>query len=165
MSLVVVDEPRDRPEWIRETLEILAASLESGRGRLLAAVDAASDVELAAGNDVDWGLGQVALHLLIVERGVLTIALRLARGEPAGPTGQPRPAASAVTREGIASLAEKAARSLERFRTEFPSEPDVGATAPSPYYGPLNCFGWLLTLPNHYAAHLGALAQRRPTAL
>jgi hypothetical protein len=34
-----------------------------------------------------------------------------------------------------------------------------------PYYGELNCFGWLLMLPNHYKAHLAALGAGRPSAL
>ncbi len=165
MSLVVVDHPADRPLFIRETLDLIAAELERERARLVECVAAATDAELAAGTDADWGVGQVATHLLIVERGVIHIALRLARGEPPGPTGQPRPAPSAVSREGIAALVEKVHRAHERLRAEFPAEPSVDATAPSPYFGPLNCFGWLLTLPNHYAAHLAAFDRGAKSAL
>ena len=107
----------------------------------------------------------MATHLLIVERGVSTIGLRLARGEEAGPTGQPRPAASGVTRAGIESLAAKALATAARLVAEFPAEPDTKATALHPYYGDLNCFGWLLMLPEHYRAHLLALDRGRPSAL
>jgi len=48
---------------------------------------------------------------------------------------------------------------------EFPAEPDTKATARHPYYGDLNCFGWLLMLPEHYRAHLEALDRGRPSAL
>lgn len=165
MPLTVVDEPRDRPEWIRETIRLLSARLEDQRSVLLDRVAAAADAELASGTDDDWGLGQIAVHLLIVERGVLGIAMRLAAGEAAGATGQPRPAAAEVTRDAIASLAERARHAAEGLRQRFPAEPDTSATAQHPFYGPLNCFGWLLTLPNHYEAHLEAYAAGRRSAL
>lgn len=157
MSLVVVDEPKDRPQWLRETLRLVAENLERGRSRVLARVSRASDSDLVSGDDESWGVGQIAVHVLVIERGVLGIALRLARGEPPGPTGQPRPAASAVTRDGIATLAQKATASLARFIEDFPVEPNCAATAKHPYYGELNAFGWLLTLSNHYSAHIDAL--------
>jgi hypothetical protein len=101
----------------------------------------------------------------LIERGVALIALRLAKGEAAGRTGQPRPKASAVSREGIATLAQKAADTLRQVRAEFPPEPNAAAAARHPYYGELNTFGWLLTLPNHYSAHLEALERGTKSAL
>ena len=165
MPLTVVNEPADRPAWIRETVRLLADRMESGRGRLLALVEAAGDDQLVSGTDEEWGLGQVAVHLLIVERGVLGIAERLARGESSPETGQPRPAATEVTRGGIAALAERSRRAVEAFRGGFPADPDTAATARHPFYGEMNCFGWLLTLPNHYDAHLDAYLQGVPSAL
>ena len=165
MPLIVVNEPADRPAWIRETVRLLADRMESGRGRLLALVEAAPDDQLVSGTDEEWGLGQVAVHLLIVERGVLGIADRLARGEASGETGQPRPAAAEVTRAGIAALAERSRRAVEAFRSGFPADPDTRATSRHPFYGEMNCFGWLLTLPNHYDAHLDAYLQGVPSAL
>jgi hypothetical protein len=160
-----VDDPPDRPEWLRETIRLLVTGTAVERDRLLARVAGATDPSLAQGSDDDWGLGQVATHLLIVERGVSLIGLRLAQGAPPGPTGQPRPAASAVTRAGIESLAGKAAATAARLVAEFPAEPDATAVARHPYYGDLNCFGWLLMLPQHYRAHLEALDRGRPSAL
>lgn len=165
MPLTVVNEPADRPAWIRETVRLLADRMESGRGRLLALVEAAADDQLVSGTDEEWGLGQVAVHLLIVERGVLGIAERLARGEASTETGQPRPAAAEVTRGGIAALAERSRRAVEAFRSGFPADPDTRATARHPFYGEMNCFGWLLTLPNHYDAHLDAYLEGVPSAL
>ncbi|TMC78750.1 MAG: DinB family protein [Chloroflexi bacterium] len=165
VTLRVVDDPPDRPEWLRETIRLLVDATTVERDRLLGRVAAASEEDLVRGSDDDWGLGQVATHLLIVERGVALIGLRLAQAAPAGQTGQPRPAASAVSRAGISTLAEKAAATCARLLAEFPAEPDAKATARHPYYGDLNCFGWLLMLPNHYKAHLTALDRRRPSAL
>ena len=165
MSLTVVDVPPDRPEFLRETIRLLAEKLERDRAHMLDRVSRASDAELTAGNDAEWGIGQIAVHLLLVERGVLAIALRLANGRPPGPTGQPRPAAADVSREGIATLAEKARASLTRFSEEFPAEPNVAARARHPFYGELNCFGWLLTAAYHYEAHLHALDRGRESAL
>jgi hypothetical protein len=165
VTLTVTDDPPDRPAWVSETIRLLADGTDKGRARLLARVEHATDADLAKGSDDDWGLGQIAVHLLLIERGVTLIALRLAQGQGSGSTGQPRPAASAVTRPGISTLADKAAAALGRLRTEFPAEPDTGATARHPYYGDLNCFGWLLTLPNHYVAHLRALDEGTATAI
>ena len=165
MPLTVVDEPPDRPDFIQETVRLLAERIEGERAGLLARVERASDAELSAGTDEDWGIGQIAAHLLIVERGVLGIALRLAKGEAPGATGQPRPAAAEVSREGIRALAERAGRAVEAFRTGFPAEPDTRTTARHPFYGDMNCFGWLLTLPNHYYAHLTSHDRDLPSAL
>ena len=165
MTLTVADDPPDRPEWVSETIRLLAEATDTRRAQLLARIERVSDSALAAGSDDDWGIGQIAVHLLIIERGVTLIALRLAQGQEAGSTGQPRPAASAVTRPGISTLAEKAAGALRRLRSEFPAQPDTAATARHPYYGDLNCFGWLLTLPNHYSAHLRALDEGTSSAI
>ncbi len=165
MTLTVTDEPPDRPAWVAETLRLVEEATGEGRDRLLARVAHATDADLGSGGDDAWGVGQIAVHLLLIERGVALIALRLARGEPPGRTGQPRPAASAVTRDGIASLALKAAAAMRQLRAEFPAAPQMGAVAAHPYYGQLNAFGWLLTLPNHYRAHLEALEQGTASAL
>jgi DinB family protein len=157
VTLTVTDDPPDRPGWVSETIRLVGDATDDWRARLLARVERTDDADLVAGSDDDWGVGQIAVHLLIIERGVALIALRLAHGQEGGPTGQPRPAASAVTRPGISTLADKAAAAQRRLRAEFPAEPNTGATARHPYYGDLNCFGWLLTLPNHYIAHLQAL--------
>jgi hypothetical protein len=165
VTLRIVDDPPDRPQWLRETIRLLTEATAFERAKLLARVAAAPDDALAAGGDDDWGLGQVATHLLIVERGVAMIGLRLAQGSPPGPTGQPRPPVSGVSRAGIAALADKAAATATRLVAEFPAEPDTVALARHPYYGDLNCFGWLLMLPNHYRAHLEALDRGTASAL
>ena len=70
-----------------------------------------------------------------------------------------------MSRPGIATLAQKTADAVRQMRAEFPAEPNAGSTARHPYYGELNAFGWLLTLPNHYAAHLEALERGTKSAL
>jgi hypothetical protein len=165
MTLVVTDEPPDRPEWVSETLRLVGEATALGRERVLTLVARASDAELTSGTDDDWGLGQIAVHLLLIERGVAGIVLRLAKGESPGGTGQPRPVASAVTRDGIGRLAQKAADAMTELAASFPADPDLARAARHPYYGELNAFGWLLTLPNHYRAHLGALERGTKSAL
>jgi hypothetical protein len=150
---------------VSETIRLVTESTTAWRERLLERVALASDAELVAGTAEDWGLGQIAVHLLLIERGVSLIVLRLAKGESAGRTGQPRPAAEAVTRNGIESLARKAADAVAQLRAEFPGAPDVAAVARHPFYGELNAIGWLLTLPNHYSGHIGALERGARSAL
>ena len=160
-----MDEPPDRPAWVSEAVRLVVRTTREERQHVLDRVARATDEELAAGTDDRWGIGQIAVHVLIVERGSLLIGLRLAQSADPGPTGQPRPAASGVSRAGIASLAEKTDTAAARLAAEFPSEPDTRRSARHPYYGDLNCFGWLLMLPTHYKAHLEALDQGRPSAL
>jgi hypothetical protein len=147
------------------TLRLVAEATGHGRQRLLERVAGTSDTELMSGAEDDWGVGQIAVHLLLIERGVAGIALHLANGEPAGRTGQPRPAASSVSRDGILTLATKTEQAMDRLRHQFPGAPDLKAVARHPYYGDLNTFGWLLTLPNHYRAHLEALDLGTSSAL
>ena len=165
MTLTVTDEPPDRPEWVVETLRLVTEWAARRRAELLARVAAATDADLAAGTELDWGVGQVATHVLLVDRGVCQIALRLARGEAAGNSGQPRVAPAGVARARIVELAVKAEQAGRALRESFPAEPDMRATARHPYYGDLNTFGWLLTIPNHYAAHLEALERGTKSAL
>ena len=165
MTLVVTDEPPDRPAWIGETLRLVFEATGRQRERLLERVSRTADADLVAGTDDDWGVGQIAVHLLLIERGVALIALRLAKGEGAGRSGQPRPAAASVSRDGIASLAQKTAETVRQVRADFPAEPNATAVARHPYYGELNTFGWLLTLPNHYHAHLEALERGTKSTL
>jgi len=165
MTLTVTDEPPDRPEWVVETLRLVTDWAARRRADLLARVAAATDAELAEGSDDDWGVGQVATHVLLVDRGVCQIALRLAQGQPSGSTGQPRVAPGGVARARIVELAAKAEQAGRLLRESFPAEPDMRATARHPYYGELNAFGWLLTIPNHYAAHLEALERGTKSAL
>ena len=165
VPLTVVDNPADRPEWIKETIRLLTGVAADGRRSLLHLVGETTDADLLAGTADDWGLGQIAVHLLLVERGVSSIALRLARGEDAGSTGQPRPDPADITRDGIRALAEKTAAAADRLLRELPAEPDVARTAAHPFYGPMNCFGWMLTIPNHYNAHLSAYREGRPSPL
>src|SRR5207253_4998094 len=141
VTLRVVDDPPDRPDWLRETIRLLVDASAAGRRELLDRVAAASDADLAAGTDDDWGLGQVATHLLIVERGSVLIGLRLAQGALPGPTGQPRPAAAAVTRTGIAGLAEKTAAAAGRRRPGLPPPPPGGTGWGPPSAGRLDCLG------------------------
>ncbi|MBM4363039.1 MAG: DinB family protein [Deltaproteobacteria bacterium] len=161
VSLAVVDEPPDRDAWLAETVRLLTTSLEAERAVLLDRVAAAPDDLLARGTETDWGLGQIAVHLLTSERGIAGITPRLAKGEPVGGTGQPRPASGTATREGIRALAAKAAGAVERLQRDFPSDPRPDTRARHPFYGELNCFGWMLVLPHHYHAHRQSMAEGR----
>ncbi len=165
VSFVIVDEPKDRSEFTAEALRALKYQIDRERARLMRHVEKASDEEIAKGTDDDWGVGQIALHLLVIERGICSISLRLARGEPGGQTGQPRPKAGSATREGIVSLAAKAEERLARTVADFPPEPNTAMTARQPYYGDLNCYAWLLAIPLHYEAHLGAFERGTRSAM
>src|SRR5207253_18649 len=98
-----------------EAVRLILRTTREERQLLLDRVARATDEELAVGSDERWGVGQIAVHLLIVERGSLVISLRLAQSAEGGPTGQPRPAASGVSRERTAP--SRRPRSSPRKRT------------------------------------------------
>ncbi len=165
MSFALVDAPRDRPDFLRETVDLLTGELDGHRARLLARVEATSDEALVEGSDDDWSVGMVAYHLLVSERGMMGIVMRLARGEVPTSTGQPRPVVGSATRQVIAEAAAKAASAVQRVRAEFPADAELGTTAPSPYFSQFNCISWLFASAFHYRAHLHALEQGVKSAL
>lgn len=165
MSFRLVDQPADRPAFLQETIDILSRDLDASRTRLLERIASASDDEIASGTEDDWGVGMIAYHLFVSERGMVGIAMRLARGEVPTSTGQPRPAPGATTRAVVMEAGAKAAQAVERLRREFVSTPRLDVTAPSPYFGPFNCFSWLLAARFHYQAHLEALERGTKSAL
>lgn len=165
MTFRLVDQPDDRPDFLRETIDIITRDLEASRTRLLERCAGATDDELVAGTPDEWGVGMIAYHLLVSERGMVGIALRLARGEIPTSTGQPRPEPRTTTRVTIMEAAAKAVTAVERLRRELPAAPALDTTAPSPYFGPLNCIAWLLAARFHYEAHLEALERGTKTAL
>ena len=157
VSFQIVDRPHDRPEFVREAIDIFARNCETGRARLMERVARASDAEIAGGTETDWGVGMIAYHLLVSERGMVGIALRLASGTQPASTGQPRPEPGKVTRAVLEEAAAKAAHAVARLRAEFPAAPNLALTAPSPYFEQFNCIAWLLAAAFHYQAHLEAL--------
>src|SRR5690242_6565201 len=98
MTFQLVDRPHDRPEFVREAIDIFARNLEAGRARIMEHVARASDAEIAAGTELDWGIGMIAYHVLVSERGMVGIALRLASGQRPSSSAQPRPQPGTVTR-------------------------------------------------------------------
>ena len=164
MTFRIVDQPHDRPEFLREAIDIFTRNLEAGRARLLERVSRASDAQIAAGTETDWGLGMIAYHLLVSERGMVGIALRLANGAQPTSTGQPRPQPGAVTRAVVEEAAAKAAAAVAKLRAEFPAKPNFAATAPSPYFEQFNCISWLLAAQFHYQTHLEALERGAKSA-
>ena len=52
MSLTVVDNPPDRPEWVKETIRLLTAVADDGRRSLLHLVEERTDADLLAGGNM-----------------------------------------------------------------------------------------------------------------
>src|SRR5207247_9085087 len=92
VPLLVVEDPADRPDALRETIRLLVDGTGIERDRVIDRVERAPDEALLKGSDDDWGLGQVETHLLSGDSGVVLAGLRLAHGGPPARTGQPRPA-------------------------------------------------------------------------
>lgn len=154
MTVDLVSDVPDSTAYVRDTVTSVLAHLEH-EARILDDLLARPKARVAAGAP-GWDVQQVALHLYVVERGVIRLTLQLARGEAPGETRQPRPRED-VTPEALAAWSEKAAQARSRLRLEFPVRPNLDAVAAHPYFGDLNSIGWLLTLYNHGHTHLAAI--------
>ena len=141
---------------------VLVELVEEQRARLLALLDGVSEEQAAFRPAPDqWSITDVLRHVIAAEEGVAGIIESLARG--AVPDGR-RALGSQIPDEGqpLAALIERlgVARAglLARVRG-WPASPDLAATFEHPYFGPLNCKGWLAFQRLHDADHIGQLEQ------
>jgi uncharacterized damage-inducible protein DinB len=136
--------------------------IDEQRARLLAILDGVSEEQAAFRPAPDqWSIADVLRHVIAAEEGVALIVESLARGVV--PEGQ-RALGSHIPDAGqpLAALSERlrAARRdlLERVQA-WPASPDLAATFEHPFFGPLNCKGWLAFQRLHDADHIGQIEQ------
>lgn len=141
---------------------VLVELIEEQRARLLALLDGVSEEQAAFRPAPDqWSIADVLRHVIAAEEGVARIVDSLARG--AVPEGQ-RALGSHIPDEGqplaalIARLHASRADLLARIRG-WPASPDLTATFEHPFFGPLNCKGWVAFQRLHDADHTGQLEQ------
>ena len=146
--------------------------IDEQRARLLAILDGVSEEQAAFRPAPDqWSIADVLRHVIAAEEGVALIVESLARG--VAPEGQ-RALGSHIPDEGqpLAALIERlraARRDLLAQVRGWPASPDLAATFEHPFFGPLNCKGWVAFQRLHDADHIGQLeqikaAQGYPTA-
>ena len=140
--------------------------IEEQRGRLLALLDGVPDEQAAFRPAPDqWSIADVLRHVIAAEEGVARIVESLARGVV--PDGS-RALGSQVPDEGqsLSALVQRlrAARAalLERVRG-WTASPDLTATYDHPFFGPLNCKGWVAFQRLHDADHIGQIGQIKGT--
>ena len=140
----------------------IVEAIEEQRARFLALLDGMTDEQAAVRPVPDqWSVCDVLRHVIAAEEGVARIVDSLARG--VAPDGK-RLLGSQIADEGqsLSALVERlrAARAglLERVRG-WPDSPDLSATYDHPFFGPLNCKGWVAFQRLHDADHIGQLGQ------
>jgi len=141
---------------------VLVELIEEQRGRLLGLLDWVSEEQVAFRPAPDqWSIADVLRHVIAAEEGVARIVESLARGVV---PGGKRVIGRQTSDEGqpLAALIERlcAARAdlLARIRG-WPASPDLTATSEHPFFGPLNCKGWVAFQRLHDADHIGQLEQ------
>jgi len=141
---------------------VLVELIEEQRARLLALLDGVNEEQAASRPAPDqWSIADVLRHVIAAEEGVALIVESLARGVI--PEGR-RAMGSHIPDEGqpLAALIERlhASRAdlLARVRG-WPASPDLAATFEHPFFGPLNCKGWVAFQRLHDADHIGQLEQ------
>jgi hypothetical protein len=141
---------------------VLVELIEEQRATLLALLDGVSEEQAAFHPASDqWSIADVLRHVIAAEEGVARIVGSLARGVV---PEERRELGSHIPDEGqpLARLIERlhASRAdlLARIRG-WPASPDLAATFEHPFFGPLNCKGWVAFQRLHDADHIGQLQQ------
>jgi hypothetical protein len=141
---------------------VLVELIEEQRGRLLALLDGVSEEQAGFHPAPDqWSIADVLRHVIAAEEGVARIVESLARGVVA--EGR-REMGSHIPDEAqpLAALIERlrAARADLLARIQgWPASPELAATFEHPFFGPLNCKGWVAFQRLHDADHIGQLKQ------
>jgi hypothetical protein len=141
---------------------VLVELIEEQRARLLGLLDGVSEAQAAFRPAPDqWSIADVLRHVIAAEEGVARIVESLACG--AVPDGR-RALGSQIADEGqpLPALIERlraARRDLLARVRGWPASPDLAATFEHPFFGPLNCKGWLAFQRLHDADHIGQLEQ------
>ena len=164
---MVTDDARQRlisylGHQASKDVPVLVELIEEQRATLLGLLDGVSEEQAAFHPAPDqWSIADVLRHVIAAEEGVARIVASLVRGVV--PEGQ-RALGSHIPDEGqpLAALIERLraahADLLERVRG-WPASPDLAATFEHPFFGPLNCKGWVAFQRLHDADHTGQLEQ------
>ena len=169
---MVTDDARQRlisylGHQASKDVPVLVELIEEQRATLLGLLDGVSEEQAAFHPAPDqWSVADVLRHVIAAEEGVARIVESLARGVVPGgkrvmgsqtpEEGQPLPALIERLRAARTDL-------LARVRG-WPASPDLAATFAHPFFGPLNCKGWLAFQRLHDADHIGQLEQIKAAA-
>ena len=145
----------------------LRALIERERARLLGLLEGLTEAQASWKPAADqWSIKDVLRHVLAAERGVVEIVTSLASGVvPAGERQLGRQDAdeSATLKRLVARLGEERRRLLTFVDSLSPSA-DLSVTFPHPFFGPLNCKGWVAFQRIHDGDHIGQVEQVKSAA-
>ncbi|MBI2724203.1 MAG: DinB family protein [Chloroflexi bacterium] len=158
---MIPDEIRDRvTQYIkhhaRKPSPALLEHVSAQQRRLseaFASVTAQEAVMAVPGDD--WRIIDLLRHVVSAERSVAGLVQHRARGARSprgGGIGQMMPEGEdyGVLRGRLLAVNEEVLLAL----TELPAAPDLTATAPHPFFGPLNCLEWASFQRVHDSDHI-----------
>lgn len=162
---MTADNGRDR---IRARLLAEAANdwldlwpqVAGARATLLDALDGLTSAQAAwrpptGEGEAAWSIIEVARHVRAYSRNVQAVIEATARGEtapkdPPGTLAELDPAAS--LRDVRRAIIEESVR-IATLHQRVPATPNLEATVPHAFFGPLNCRGWYAFLRVHDVDH------------
>ena len=136
--------------------------IERERARLLGLLEGLSEEQASwKAQPEEWSIKEVLRHVLAAERGVVQIVTSLSKGEVPErerQLGSQDPDESATLAQLVERLAGERRRLLA-FVDSLSSSTDLSATYPHPFFGPLNCKGWVAFQRVHDGDHIGQIEQ------
>lgn len=138
----------------------LRALIERERTRLLGLLEGLSEAQASWTPQPDqWSVKEVLRHVLAAERNVIEVVTSLAAGvipEGKRETGRQDPDESATLGDLVERLREERQRLLAFLRS-LPPSADLSVTFPHPFFGLLNCKGWVAFQRVHDGDHIGQI--------
>jgi uncharacterized damage-inducible protein DinB len=160
-------------EQAEKPLSELFAACEESRRHLLAALEGVSeaqarfrpgDREARPEDEEAWSMAEVLRHLIQAEEGIAERVWRVAKGEAA--TSSVPGALGDHETTPLPGLLEALRSSRERLRaavTEVDGSERLDATVAHPFFGELNCRGWLALWGRHEMGHVRQVGQIKAT--
>jgi hypothetical protein len=137
--------------------DVIIALVRESQAKFLDVVSAVDETTAARKPAPDeWSLYELIRHVVEAESGVARLVTRLAAGDASERRAAPaiEAADDAATFAAYIDRLRETNAALIRAIEQLPATPDLEATSPHPFFGPLNCKEWAAFQKVHDEDHV-----------